>query len=368
MRAVHWYGRAAAALLAVAAFTASPAADLAGGVSLRVTQETVPPGGTAQMKIEVTEPKPISTGRGRTTFSGFSQIDGVAVLSPADDTFGVAIVDGSDIALSMVSPSATFGTPDDYPLVTVTGRVPSTTPLGAVFPFNVDRASLEFRDGSGAVYPIDVKNGSLTTAPGLSIHDVKPGSADLPAGAVVTVLGSGFVPSTDIDLGEADVASTRYVSASRIDLVLESPARMHGMRIRARNPSGPRIEYFSYQRTSRLGTSIDPVLRDAVPLFPRASGLNAIVDLAGASAGLAVQNIQTRAARVTAELFASDGSRLASKLVKLPANRFFVREITELFGMPYAAGSFVRVRATRPVQVMGIAVSATGAASPLLPR
>jgi hypothetical protein len=363
-----WYGRFIAVLIAVAAFTATPSADLPGGVSLRVTEERVPPGGTAQMKFEVTEPKPISTGRGRMAFGGFPAIDGVAVISPAEDTFGVAIVNGGEIALSLVSPSATFGTLDDYPLVTVTGRVASTAPLGAVFPFNVDQGSLEFRDGAGVVYPVDVKNGSLTIAPGISIHEVRPGSANLPAGAIVTVLGSGFVPGTEIDFGEADVDSTHFVSSSRIDVVLEGPARMHGMRIRARNPGQERIEYFSFQRTSRLGSSIDPILSDAVPLFPPNSKPNATVDVQGHSTGIAVQNIQKRQARITAQLFAANGTLLSTKIVKLPSNRFFVKEISELFQVSYGPGSSVRIRGTRPVQVMGIAVSASGAASPLLPH
>jgi hypothetical protein len=96
--------------------------------------------------------------------------------------------------------------------------------------------------------------------------------------------------------------------------------------------------------------------------------VNATVGLEGVSAGLAVQNIQKRASRVTADLLDGSGQLLARRIIKLPANRYFVREISELFAMPYPAGSSVRVRGTRPVQVMGIAVSASGAASPVLPQ
>ena len=263
MPAAHWVGRIVAVLAAFAAFIAVPAADNPEGLSLRVTEETAPPGGFAQMKFELTEPKPISTGRGRMTFAGFSQVDGIAVFSPADDTFGVAVVEDGEIGLSLRSPAAALGTLDDYPMVTVTGRVPGTTPMGAVFPFNVDRTTLDFRDAAGALYPAEIENGSLRTAPGLSISEVRPGSADVPAGGVVTVIGTGFVPATDIDLGEAEIDTTRFVSSTRIDVVLEEPARMHGMRIRARNPVGPRVEYFSYQRTTRKGTTNAPVLRDA---------------------------------------------------------------------------------------------------------
>ena len=368
MQASHWSGRAIALLAAIAAFTAIPSADLPGGVSLRVTQEFAPPGGSAQLKLELTEPKPISTGRGRIDYSGFSDIDGIALISPADDTYGVAVVEGGEIGLSLRSPSATFGTAD-YPLVTINGRIPAGTPLGTVFPVNLDQRSIEFRDAAGVVYPSEVKNGSVTIARGISIREVRPGSADLPAGAVVTILGTGFVAGTEIDFGDADIASTTFVSSTRIDVVLQAPARMHGMRVRAENPDdSERVEFYSYQRTTRTLISADPVLRAAVPLFPQRSVASAIVDLEGSRAGLAVQNIRPRAAKVTAELFGSSGDLLAARILKLPANRYFVNEISEFFGVPYGAGSFVRVRANRPIQAMGIAVGTSGTATPLQPR
>jgi hypothetical protein len=356
--------RSAALLLALGASAAVLSAR--GSLSLRVTDELAPPGAIVQMKIELTEPKPISTGGGHVSFASFDTVDGVAVLSPQDDTFGVAIVDEGDIALSFISRSATFGTLNDYPLVTITGRVPSNVPFGAVFPFTLN--SLEFRNPRGKLHTAEVKDGSLTIAPVLSIHDVQPGSATLPAGAVVTILGSGFRPDTKIRFNDSQIAATHFVSSSRIDVVLGGRTRMHGMRIRAENEDGPRIEYFSYQRTHRVGASLVDVYRQAVPVFPHRSSLKEVVDLTGDSAGLAVQNIKSKDSTVTAALFAPNGKQLASKVVALPAHRYLVNEISEFFEVPYQAGSFVRVRATSPVQVMGISVSQSGAAAPLLPR
>ena len=360
-----------AALMAVACLTAAHPAAAQSAVSIKVSDEKVPPGAIAQMKVFVTEPKPISTGRGDLSFDEFETIDGIAVLSPGNDTLGVAVVGPTGIAVSVVSPSATFGTALDYPVVMVAGSVSAQTPVGSVISFALDPAALQLRDVSGALYPVAIEaGGTLTVAPSVSIGDVCPGSADLPAGAVVSLFGTGFTPDTEVRIGEGRARSIRYVNASRLDVVLPSATHMHGTRIRARNRrgSGGWAIYFSYQRTHRAGTSQHPVLRSAMPLFPPRSAPSAIVDLGGVSTGLALQNIQSTAAVVTAELFTAGGAQLAAVQLTVPANRFVVNEISELFHMGYSPSSFVRVRSAVPIQAMGIAVDTAGNATPLLPR
>ena len=352
----------------VAATTAHPLAQVFTGVSLKVSKEVIPPGGMAQVKVFVTEPKPISTAGGFLSFDGLEGFDGIAINSPADDTFGVAVVNGGGLAVSIVSKSASFGTGLDYPVLTVAGRVPAFTPLGARFPMTIDPASLRLLDPLGVVYPSEIKDGYVEAARGVSIDDVLPGSADLPAGAVVTVRGTGFVPRTRIQFNGVKLAKTSFIDSTRIDVVLATPARMHGTRVRAVNPNGSKVTYYSYQRTARVDPSAMPVFRDAVPLFPHRSALSAIIDLSGVAAGLALQNIEPSSATVVVRLFGADGALLATTRFVLPANAYLVQEVPELFQMAAPAGAFVRVRASGPVQAMGIAVDAAGTATPLLPR
>jgi hypothetical protein len=356
------------AVLASPALAQEPDALAVAGVSLKVRNETAPPGSMAQMKVYVTEPKPISTGKGRGSFSALASLDGIALMSPANDAYGVAIVTGTTFSITVASPSATFGLAPDYPVLTVAGRVPADSPMGASYPMRLDAASLEFRDPAGTPYPVESRRGTLSTAPGVSIHDVRPGSADLPAGSVVTLVGSGFEPGTEIRFEETALAAVNFVDSTRIDVVLGAPARMHGMGIRAINPDGSRVTYFSYQRTRRAQPSGDPVLAAAVPVFPFRSGTVAVVDTAGSAVGLAVQNLGTLAVPVTAELRTADGVLLGSASLRIGANRFVVRESRELFGRAAPAGATIRVRARRPVQVMGVAVEADGTARPILPR
>jgi hypothetical protein len=353
----------AAALLALAAIATVTAQVRTTVVSLKVSKETAPPGGLAQMKVFITEPQPISTGGGKLSFDAYDSIQGIALASPSNDTYGVAVVQGTAVDLSIVSPSATFGTATDYPVLTIAGFVGPAAPIGTKFPLTFD--SLSLSDPSGAPYLTDVKPGRLMVQPGLSVHDVKPGSADLPAGAVVSIFGSSFEPGTTVKFKEAKLAEVRYVSPGRIDVVLGQPVQMHGTKIMLSNPDGSRVDYFSYERTHGADPSERAVFVDVVPVFPHREALATGVSVAGARSGLAVQNIDGTAASVTAELFGADGLLLGTRTFPLAADRYIVRELDELFG-PYTNGATLCVKADRPIQVMGVAVDGA-VARPVIP-
>jgi hypothetical protein len=365
-----------AAILASAALAMStlsiatlPAAEIFAGVSLKIGDEQAPAGATVQMKIMVTEAKPISTARGRVVFSGFDSVDGIAINSPGRDAYGVAVVRAGELSASVVSPRATFGMNPDYPVITVRGRVAANAASGTVFPLDIDPAATAFQDGTGAVYPTLVQNGSLGVANVLSVSDVRPGGADLPAGSIVSIFGSGFAPDVRVRFGTVSLSAVRVISSSRIDVVLAGPASMHGMRIRVENKRGPRITYFSYQPTSRSGVSNHPVLQAAMPLFPPVSARNATITAAAGVTGLALQNLQSSTATVTADLFAADGvRRLATARVSVSSNRFLLQELSEVFQMSYVAGSIVKISSATPIQAMGVSVDASGRATPILPR
>jgi hypothetical protein len=105
-----------------------------------------------------------------------------------------------------------------------------------------------------------------------------------------------------------------------------------------------------------------------VPIFPYRFATTATIDAAGAAMGLALQNYGTRAVPVAMELWSAEGVLLGVASVRLGANRFVVREARELFGQAAPPGAALRVRARRPIQVMGVAVDADGTARPVLTR
>src|SRR5260221_13090505 len=79
---------------------------------VRVTSETAPPGGMAQIKVLLYSPQPISSGGMDVDMSyySFSSVDGVALFSGTGDVAGTAVVKTGHIYVQFTSPQATCGT------------------------------------------------------------------------------------------------------------------------------------------------------------------------------------------------------------------------------------------------------------------
>ncbi len=343
------------------------------GVSLSVSNETAPPGATTQVKISVTEPKPILTGGGSLSFSAFDSVFGIAIIAPGGDTFGVALERGTNVALSVLSPSSSFGMNIDYPILTIAGRVPATAPIGAKFVLPIDAAAFQFLDSSGNAYPMEARAGQLTVNKGVAIGDVSPGSTVVPAGGIVTITGTNFVPNTNIRFAEAKISQVRYVSPTRIDVVLAQTATMHGMTVIAKNPDGTQDTYYSYQRTHAMSLSADPVMQYAVPLFPPKAAMTAMITLpapkTGFTYGVALQNIDSAGAYAMIELVDAGGNAIAVTAANIDPSTFLVRELSELFGPLPPNGSAIRITSSAPIQVMGIAADQNaGTADPIIAR
>lgn len=364
------------------------------GLSLRIADEKAPAGSVVQIKIEVTEPKPISTGRGKIKVRGITAVEGIVLMNEGQDTYGVAMVDGNELTFAVTSPSSVFGTPADYPILGIAGTVDSSAAVGTSFPLTLDTAGLTFRDASGAVYPYEIANGNLTVSNGVTIGDVEPGSAIVPAGGVVRITGTNFKPSTRLQLNETSIREQRFVSSNRIDVVLGQTASMHGMRIRARNDDGDdrsESEYFSYERTTAIGASNDAILSKTVPLFAPAKYTSAIVDLPRrsngrrravghsltwittpstpkAALGFGLQNLESSTATVEIELLNSAGHPYAVNTLSIAPNQSIVREVSEVFGI-VATPSAYRIRSNAPIQILGLVTDpGTGTAAALPPR
>ena len=338
----------------------------AAGVSLKVSREVAPAGAIGQMKVFITEPKPITSGRGQLSFDGFSDIEGIALAS--GDAAGVALVHGGSITLAISSPSGMLGMAPDYPLLTIAGRVPASAPLGVRIPMRIDPSALQLLDPAGAAYPTEVKAGFLESGGTLSIGDVVPGSATVPAGGIVSIFGTGFRPDTRIRLSETRLAAVRYISPGRIDVVLAEPAYMHGKRIRARNGDGSDVTYFSYQRTRAWGASTHPVLETAIPIFAERRADAYAIDVSPQTAGIAVQNQGDTDALVIVELRDANGVFLAAGVLLVPADSYVLRSAVEVFGVAPGAAGTLTLSANVPVQALAIDLGPDGRATPRLPR
>lgn len=333
------------------------AAQTFNGVSLKVGDETAPAGGMVQMKVFVTEPKPISTGKSSFSFDSafISSIDGIAMFSPARDVYGAAVVDAGSIRLTYLSPSATFGTTLDYPVITVAARIKPNLPLGSTMPMSIGSSPL-FLGPLGSVYPTEVKNGQLTIAPGVSVMNVTPGSAALAAGSVVTLSGINFDAFTTVRLAETKIAEAKLVNANRIDLTLGSAVDMHGERIRVNNRDGSADTYFSYQRTVPAAASTRALLAKTVPVFPQAAFSTATflqLPFTGKQwFALAFQNLNPQAALIRIEQV-HNGVTVGSTSINLAANTRIARTVEELQGSA-TPGTLWRITASAPVQLLSL--------------
>lgn len=351
---------------------AAPALAQPASVELRIASESVPPGGVLQAKVEVTEPRPISTGGGSFDLGGFEDFLGLAANSPNGDAAAAAVIRGSTARVAMVSPSSGIGTEPDYPILTLTVRAPASAPPGTQVPLTLGPGAL-FLDPAGQPYPYSFRDGIATIAPGPSISNVSPGSGLVPAGGVVTVDGLGFAPDAELRINEVSLAETRFVSSTRLEAVLAQPAVMHGRRVEVRNPgTNQRTFYFAYQRTASLGVSLHPLFRVVEPAFAQRFYTSAVVRFGATDPsvvpGLALQNIGATGASASLELVGPGGTRLGVAAAALGSNTLAVRSLTEIFGATCPPGCAVRVSASVPIQVMGLAGDrARDIAVPILP-
>jgi hypothetical protein len=379
------------------------------GLSLRVTDEAAPAGSGVQIKVQVTEAKPISTGRGKIKVKGLAAANQVSALASDalasdaqaaaatasillmnrdQDTYGLALVDGEDITFAVTSPSTLFGTHLDAPILAIAATVPNAS-AGTRFPIELDANGLGFRDPSGIIYPTEIQNGSVTVASGaISISDVTPGSSIVPAGGLVRITGVNFTPNTRLQLDETSIAAQRFISSREIDVVLGQTVNMHGLRIRARNDdkdNKSECVYFSYERTTASGASNDPILGRVVPLFAPATYTTAIIDLpkvtsgkrraagpsrgsgsSAATVGFALQNLQTSTASVTVELLDRAGNPYAINTISIGPDRSLVRELGEIFGLAVPP-SALRIRSNVPIQVLGLTADRSAGSAAALP-
>src|SRR4029077_918009 len=232
------------------------------GVSLRVQDAVIPPGGMFQFQLMLTEPKPIGHGSTRPTVPS-GPVRGIALNDPIGQTAGVAILDSSGIRINFNSPPATFGTNpnSDYPILTIAMPVPADTPVGQQFPLSIDLPNSFWFDAAGQPYPQEIANGTLTIGGTLAISDVVPNGGVQPAGTKISILGMGFRPDSRVNIEGVTLSAgnVRFVSANEIDVVLPSALQLDGIRVRVRNDT-ERTTYFSYFRAQAVGKSTHRLL------------------------------------------------------------------------------------------------------------
>jgi hypothetical protein len=365
-------GRIAGAIAFALALSGPAFAVMFTGLSLKILNETVPAGGFLQLKVSVTEPEPIIIGMSKIFYDpSLGAVQGLQ-LPEAPDSAGVGVIGAHSVAIRTVSPNGTLGTSTAGPAVVVTIAVPSSAPPNASGPLSLDPTTSFYTDPSGNLYPLQVKDGTFHVGGDLNIKDVLPGGGFLPAGSTVSIIGMGFQPGASVEIDGVAVTSSTWINSNRMDAVTGTAAQLDGRRVRVTNRDHSRASYYSYLRAASLGESSRPLLAAAEPIYPvqpiSTGFFNTPAPAPGVFLGVALQNPGPAASTVSVELW-SAGSVVASTSLGLPARTEIEREASELFsGVVPPAGSFLRVTASSPVQMLGLEGNETdGSVKPVLP-
>lgn len=332
-------------------------AQVANLASLKVSDEITPAGGVAQVKVMLTEPKPIV----RTSlFADFSD-------AYFDEFLGISAVDGlTGVAqyrtghMRFVLSDAASATPElDYPILMMAVKTRATLPVGATTPVSLDLNQTTMVGLTGA-YAEEAQPGSVTTGGTLFISNVLPGGGTLRAGDKFRVLGGGFTKALQVRCEGAKLVS---VSPNEFQMEAKVPLRLDGLRIVARVDK-ELVTYYSYLRGTKSAPSVNGALAGMVPVFSAGTALEAYAPLAGFTgyvSAVGLQNPTDKGNNIEISAVSLFGQVLAKAVVKLSPRQNVLLTAEELFGAALPMGSVaVKAESVVPFQMTAAHVSGDG--------
>ena len=241
------------------------------GFSLRVVNEIAPPGGLALVRVELTEPKPISGGKIRLSVAA-SQAPAVAaaatagplgailaagMMSRSGDVRGLPSITANAVTIDFTSPGSTLGLDLDLPLMVVAIAVSPDAVPGSTVPLTLDLSASSFLDSTGQPYVPEAKQGSFTVG-GVSVTKLIASSQPLAPGSTITLQGVGFQPGMTVALENASSSSMEFVSSRQINLTLGSAFNLDASSIRLRNPDGSDDVFYALPELTQIGSGTGP--------------------------------------------------------------------------------------------------------------
>ncbi len=368
---MKYIGFAAPLLLSSALLMAAggkPASGGGGGtpgvLSLRLTSETAPTGGVVQVKLLLTEPSPISTGKMDFAFdsSMFSDVLGINLIAPGGDVSGTAVVTNGKLSLHFTSPKGTFGTILGYPIMTMAMKIRPNIFPGTQSFVTLNTDTSVFSGLLGAPLAAAIKPGTITVGNFPAIYNVLPGGGKVKAGDPITIVGRGFDAGAKLSLDATVKFQAQFVNSNTFIVTTATDFQLDGARIRIVNTDKAKstAEYYSYLRAASSGASSDAMLSQTVPLFSGNDYSEAFVPIGtNLDTGIALENAAASDATVQLEISDAFGTKLGETRVIVPAYNKFSRTVLELFGVKPSVTSVVRVRSLVPVRVMGILINQT---------
>ena len=285
--------------------------------ALRISNETAPPGGWAQIKIYAVKPMAIASGHlvlnlNATAFGPGAM---VGLFGANADAAGLATTTGAQIDVQFSSPTSGIGQLAGLPVMVISvpilASASGTVTVSATSP-----------DSS-----VTVASGSVTIQGTLSVQKIYAGMGVVPAGTVVPVYGSGFTSSTMVAIDGVGIASTRFVSASEVDVTLGGATELLGKRVQVTD-GGAEFDYFCFQPNDPVNiqetSSLGSLFTNVQPMFPlsAATGFTGANNMTGGA--VAVQNSNQTAASVSFTKLDQAGIGTVQTTVPIPAGNWAI--------------------------------------------
>lgn len=349
-------------LLAAGSLLSSHLLAQAPEVSLAVSDEIAPAGGVVQIKVFLTEPKPIvRTGMAMDLNATF--IDEVLGVSAAGGATGVARYSNGRLRIEL---NGLFAVPParDYPIVTIAIRLQPFLPPGARIPVQLDLGNSFWLAPGGQPYAEEARPGSITVGESMYISNVLPGGGTIPPGGTFRITGAGFASNARVQM---EGARPSAITPTEITMTAREPVRLDGERIRIANPPGGEQVYFSYLRGIKTQWTAQPALEGMVPVFSTNAARFAIVPLAnqpGVVTAVGLQNPTATPVTLSLVLRSPAYMPLACATVTLGAHEVTLRSAEELFGSALPAHAYLlQVNSPAAFQLSSAAVGPQSAIS-----
>lgn len=178
------------------------------------------------------------------------------------DASGVATPSESQIDVQFSSPNGGIGQLAGLPVLVI------SVPVLASAAGRTVTVTATSPDSS-----VSVADGSLTVNGALSVGKIPAGLGVIPAGTVVPISGTGFTPSTAVTIDGAVIASTKFVSATEMDVTLGGATELTGKLARVKDGAAE-FDYFCFQANGAVNASqsLFPGVQSVQPLFPLQAG------------------------------------------------------------------------------------------------
>ncbi len=248
-------------------------------VQVIVSNETVPPGGTVQLKFSLSQPILIASGELAMDLDPtvFGSATSASVFGANGDAAGVAQIQGLHVDVRFSSQNGGIGRLSGVPIVVVTARILPTAVAGKITSVTADPSGspwlgLSMPNPNGGIilpppYSVSVSPGTVTIGGTLSISSITPGGGVLPGGTVIQIQGTGFNSATTAQINGASVASVQVAGPQMMSLTLGGPTELTGKRIGVTNPDGSEVDTFAFAPAAPVSSPGTP-LDGTIPILP----------------------------------------------------------------------------------------------------